>query len=897
MPRRIKAKAQRDPPVLPDPVQLEVPTPAACRALLEEATQVLHAQFSPQHSIRTLLHRRAKFMDQLLCRIWHHISWPASRSITLAAVGGYGRRELHPHSDIDLLILLRRDDHELYRECIEQFVAFLWDLKITVGHSVRSLEECSTHASEDVAIATNLMESRYLAGSRQLHRDMMALTGPNQMWSSTAFCSAKLQEQLARRQRYADTEYSLEPNLKNSPGGLRDIQTFRWIARRHFGTSHMRELVKSGLLSHAELRLLQGGQDFLWRVRYGMHMLSGSCEDRLHFDLQRTLAPMFGYSDQQPLGLAVEQFMKHYYRWTLRLGELGDVLIQNFNEQVIYACEPVHIQRLNARFQIRNGCIEVTRPNIFAKNPSALLEIFVLMAQHREISDVRASTIRLIREHRHLVNKEFRGNPKHAKLFMALLRAPHRVATQLHRMRRYGILGRYLPEFHRITGQMQHDLFHVYTVDAHTIQVVLNLRRFNKPEEKHRFPVAAGIVRRLRKIELLYVAGIYHDIAKGRGGDHSVLGERDAIAFCRRHAIGKQDTALVAWLVRNHLYMSMTAQRNDISDPAVIQKFVATVDNQERLDYLYALTAADISATNPSLWNAWRATLLRELYLQAKHALLHGSTAGGDRHSRAEDAKAAAWGLLRAQDGISRQTVQSAWADIGKDYFLREKPQDVAWHTAGIIGHASKSEPLIMIRNQGESDFEQATQIFVYAPHHDRLFAIITSIIEQLELSVQDAHIFRAADKHTLYTFFVLDRDSKSIGEDSADLQQLRMALDAQLQDPERAPDRVRRLEPIQVRKFSVPISAVISTAPSKHYSVLEVTTPDRPGLLASVARVLSRFPLELLGARITTLGERVDDIFYLTENAGGPILSKGLRSKIEQAICKELARSARRAA
>jgi len=894
MSQKIKARTRADSLVLPDLAQLEVPTPAACRALLKEATRALHNQFSVKQGIRPLLSRRAEFMDQLLCRIWHHIHWPAPRSITLVAVGGYGRRELHPHSDIDLLILLRRNDHERYRKCIEQFVAFLWDLKITVGHSVRSLEECVVHASEDVKIATNLMESRHLAGSRQLHRDMMASTSPGRIWPSTEFCQAKLQEQLERRQRYADTEYSLEPDLKNSPGGLRDIQTFRWIARRHFGAPHMTELVNSGLLSRAELRLLQGGKDFLWRVRYGMHMLSGRSEDRLHFDLQRALAPMFGYRDQ-PHSLAVEQFMKCYYRWTLRLGELGDVLLQNFSEQVIQACEPVNIQPLNKHFQVRNGCIEVTRRNVFVKKPSALLEIFVLMAEHREITDVRASTIRLIREHRHLVDKKFRRNPKHAELFMALLRAPHRVATQLHRMRRYGILGRYLPEFHRITGQMQHDLFHVYTVDAHTIQVVLNLRRFNKPEEKRRFPIAAGIVRRLRKIELLYVAAIYHDIAKGRGGDHSVLGERDVIAFCRRHAISKQDTALVAWLVRNHLYMSMAAQRNDISDPAVIRDFIATIGDQERLDYLYALTAADISATNPSLWNAWRATLLRDLYLQAKHALLHGGAV--ERHAHAEEAKAAAWNLLRTRGGITRQAAQSAWKGIGEDYFLREKPQDVAWHTAGIIGHAGKSEPLVMIRNQGESDFEQATQLFVYAPHHDRLFAIITSILEQLELSVQDAHIFRAADAHALYTFFVLGRDGKSIGEDSIDMQQLQAALGKQLRDPEHALDSVRRLEPIQVRKFSVPTSATISTSPSGAYSVLEVVSPDRPGLLASVARVLSRFPLELQGARITTLGERVDDIFYLTRNAGGPLLNKSLCLKIERAICKELAQQSRRAA
>lgn len=590
---------------------------AAFKKAIRQFREVLDNRFNSGRDIRRLIEDRAWCVDQILQQAWQRFDWGDDADIALVAVGGYGRGELHPYSDVDLLILLDSEDQESFREPIEGFLTLLWDIGLEVGQSVRSVQQCAEEARADLTVITTLMECRTICGPDSLRQRMLRVTGSAHMWPSKEFFLAKRHEQQRRHAKYNDTEYNLEPNVKGSPGGLRDIQTILWMARRQFGSLNLHALVREGFLVESECSMLASSQEFLWRVRYALHMLAGRAEDRLLFDHQRSIARLFGYEDND-VKLAVERFMQKYYRVVMAISELNDLIIQHF-EEVILPCEqPVQIQPLNSRFQLRDGYIEVTHPNVFKRTPFALLEIFVLMAQHPEIKGVRADTIRLLRDSRHLIDDEFRHDIRNTSLFIELFKSSQGIHRNLRRMNRYGILGRYLPEFGHIIGQMQHDLFHIYTVDAHTLNLIKHLRKLNRPEMAEKYPLASKIIDRLPKPELIYIAGLYHDIAKGRGGDHSELGAVDAEAFCQSHQLPLWDTQLVSWLVQNHLVMSTTAQRKDLSDPQVIFDFAQLVGDQTHLDYLYVLTVADINATNPTLWNSWRASLLRQLYTETK---------------------------------------------------------------------------------------------------------------------------------------------------------------------------------------------------------------------------------------------------------------------------------------
>ena len=596
---------------------------AAFKKVIGKARKILDARFLAGRDIRRLVEDRAWFVDQILRAAWQRFDWNEDADIALVAVGGYGRGELHPYSDIDLLILLDDSDREIFREAIEGFLTLLWDIGLEVGQSVRSVAECAEEARADLTVVTNLMESRTIAGPEHLRQNMLKVTSPNEMWPSKEFFLAKRNEQRARHSKYNNTEYNLEPNVKGSPGGLRDIQTILWIARRQFGTLNLNAIVDQGFLTEGENSLLVSAQAFLWRVRYGLHMLAGRAEDRLLFDHQRSLAALLGYEDNDAK-LAIERFMQKYYRVVMSVSELSDLVGQHFAEVILWEGDSGPAVPLNSRFLVRDNYLEVANDSVFKRTPFAILEIFVLLAQNPRIQGVRAETIRLLRDHRHLIDDEFRSDIRNTSLFVELFKCKEGIHRNLRRMNRYGILGRYLPEFGHIVGQMQHDLFHIYTVDAHTLNVIKYLRKLSKPGVAEKYPLASKIVERLPKPELIYIAGLYHDIAKGRGGDHSELGAVDAQAFCIRHKLPAWDTRLVVWLVENHLVMSTTAQRKDLSDPQVINDFAQAVGDETHLDYLYVHTVADINATNPTLWNSWRASLLRQLYTATKRALKRG---------------------------------------------------------------------------------------------------------------------------------------------------------------------------------------------------------------------------------------------------------------------------------
>ncbi len=866
---------------------------APIKKALKAAAAALDQQFCQGTDVRELVRGRALVIDQVLSVLWQRFAWRDASDISLVAVGGYGRGELHPHSDIDLLILASSEQEiARWKPDIEVFVTALWDLSLDIGHSVRTPDQCIEAASADVTVATNLLESRTVWGNDRLREALVERAYSDEVCSDRQYFLAKRDEQRARHEKFGETEYNLEPNLKSSPGALRDIQTIRWITKRHFGLQSKTGLQAKAesnsfkFLTDEEYSLLYEGETFLWRLRYGLQMLAGRNENRLLFDYQRSLADLMGYADSEE-SLGVEQLMQQYYRVALSLGELNDVVLQYFDEAILRADEPADIVSLNRRFQVHNHYIEAVNNQVFAYAPYALLEIFVLMAQRPDILGIRATTIRSIRAHRHLIDEQFRSDIVNTSLFMELLKTPHALHRTLSYMKRYNVLSRYLPEFGHIVGKMQYDLFHIYTVDAHTLKVIRNMVRLRSPESYRDYPLASRLVNQLPKAELLYIAGLYHDIAKGRGGDHSELGASDVVAFCQRHYLSQRDTSLVAWLVKNHLLMSMTAQRKDIADPDVIHEFASQLNSQVHLDYLYVLTVCDISATNPKLWNNWRASLLRQLYTEAKRALRRGLDVPPDRNKWIRATQNEARDILLAQ-GFLQDQVESFWHTLDDDFFLQDSTSEIAWQTAAIIRHGDSDKPLVLIRNAKGGAAEGFLQIMVYMRNRNDLFAATTAALEQLHLNIVEARISSASSNFSLSSFVVMEED----GEYSSAPKRrsiIKKKLMTELEDPNKYPEIIQRRIPRQLKHFAFPTEVTFSNDTTNQRTIMEVITPDRPGLLARIGRILLEARVELVSARINTLGERVEDVFVMTDQDSGPLSEAEVCTQLQQAICAQL--------
>lgn len=863
---------------------------AAFKKAIRHAREVLDERFKSGREVRRLVEDRAWFVDQILREAWERLPWCEDADIALLAVGGYGRGELHPFSDIDLLILLDNADHETFREPIEHFLTLLWDIGLEVGQSVRSVDECASEARADLTVITNLMESRTIAGPERLRQRMQEVTSTEQMWPSKDFFLAKHKEQRARHGKYNDTEYNLEPNVKGSPGGLRDIQTILWVARRHFGTLNLHAMVGQGFLLESEYALLASSQEFLWKVRYALHMLAGRAEDRLLFDHQSKVATLLGFEDSDSKR-AIERFMQKYYRVVMAIAELSDLIVQHFEEQILRAGEIGMATPLNSRFLLRDGYIEAAHPNVFKRTPFAIMEIFVLMAQHPDIKGVCANSIRLLREHRHLIDDDFRRDIRNTSLFVELFKSPQGIHRNLRRMNRYGILGLYLPEFGHIVGQMQHDLFHIYTVDAHTLNLIKHLRKFKWPELAEKFPLASKLIDKLPKPELIYLAGLYHDIGKGRGGDHSELGAVDAEAFCVRHQLPNWDSKLIVWLVQHHLVMSTTAQRKDLSDPQVIFDFARLVGDQTRLDYLYVLTVADINATNPSLWNSWRASLLRQLYTETKRALRRGLENPLDREEQIRLTQSAALDIL-VRGGTDADDAEQLWAQLGDDYFLRHNAADVAWHCEAILQHPADGDPLVLIKETTQREFEGGTHIFIYAPDQHDFFAVTVAAMAQLNLNIHDARILTSTSQFTLDTYIVLEGEGGSIGDNPARIKEIRQGLIDALKNPDEYPSIIQRRVPRQLKHFAFAPQVTIHNDAHRPVTILEVTAPDRPGLLARIGRIFLEFDLSLQNAKIATLGERVEDVFFVTDAANQPLSDPELCTRLQATMVAQLSDS-----
>jgi [protein-PII] uridylyltransferase len=841
------------------------------RDCLRQGNTTLTEHFEDGVSADILISARSWLVDQVLKRTWDRFMGEARGTLSLVAVGGYGRGELMPASDVDLLLLLPDADDGQYNRRIEELLTFLWDIGLEVGHSVRTVQDCVEQSLADITVATNLMEARLLTGSADLFRRMQASTSPPDVWNSRDFFEVKLEEQRSRHRKYHDTVSRLEPNIKGGPGGLRDIQMIAWVANRHFGTGSLDELVERGFLTPVEYQALIEGRNHLWQIRFALHALTGRGEDRLLFDYQRTLAGKFGFEDDSKR-LGVEAFMKQYYRTIMELSRLNEMLLQLFREEILHPeglGEPVIINR---RFQSRNGFLEVSNPQVFDNYPYALLEMFLLLEENPGLKGVRADTIRLVREHTHLIDENFRKDIRARSLFMEIIRQPHGITHELRRMNIYGVLAAYLPAFGQIVGLMQYDLFHIYTVDEHILFVVRNLRRFTVPEFAGEFPLCTHVIGTLPKPELLYLAGLFHDIAKGRGGDHSKLGGEDTREFCLRHDLSIYDTNLVVWLVNQHLLMSTTAQREDISDPYIVNRFAKAVGNTVQLDYLYLLTVADIRATNPELWNDWKDSLLKQLYHNTRRALQRGLQGPMERSEHIQQVQEAAAELLEEPAA----SYAELWTRLGNDYFLRHLPWQIAHHTRLIKNNPADN--LVDIQPVTERG---GTEILIYAADTDGLFSRITAVLSQQGLNVVDAGIITTKDNHILDTFHVLE-ESGAIVEGDRRIDEIQSALLKEINSTDRDEWHISRRQPRQYRHFPIKTHINFTLDEHEQRTIMELITADQPGLLSRVGHAFADCEVKLQNAKIVTFGARAEDIYYITDKNDQPL------SKPEQFECLE---------
>lgn len=848
---------------------------------LERSTELTNQAFDADVDIVDLVKGRAAIVDRILVIAWKRYGLDQT-SAALVAVGGYGRGELHPGSDIDLLLLFSSEPDQDTCENISGFLTFLWDIKFHVGHSVRTLAECEREAAEDITIATNLTEARLLNGDDALFETMRTRTGPEYIWPSPEFFAAKLEEQDARHDRFDDTAYKVEPNLKDGPGGLRDFQMIAWVTKRHFGADSLQDLVAKDFLQPDEYEELFEGQKYLWRIRYALHRLTGRKEERLLFDYQKTLALQFGFEDG-PGNLAVEAFMQSYYRTIMSLERLNEMLLQHYDEELLQKQSEEHIQKLNPRFRIHNGYLEVASQQTFTFYPPAILETFLLLQLHPEIKGIRASTIRSIRNHLNIINDSYRRDIRSRSLFMEILRQPHGITHQLRRMNRYGVLAAYLPNFGNIVGRMQYDLFHVFTVDEHILMVLRNVRRIGVKEYEHELPLCSMVFKNLPKPELLYIAALFHDIAKGRGGDHSQLGAVDAEAFCLEHDLSSYDAKLVAWLVRQHLVMSMTAQHRDINDPDVVLEFAKNMGNTNRLDYLFLLTVADMRGTNPGKWNSWKYSLLSSLYKQTKRVLRRGLDNPADHRELVEEVKQDAMQALLKQ-GMESDTITHIWNDFEDDLFLRYTADDIISQTRLISRTPIEELPIVVSRFVPERG---STEIYIYDRDKAELFSQITRCLERMQLNILDARILTTRSGMVANTLHVHDANGEPVS-DKAQLQDISDRIRQAILTTEESPFAAQEHRSRQHKHFDVATRLNFYPHHLHNVTVMELVAADRPGLLSKVAEVLKNKEVRLHMARIATIGEQADDMLYVTDEMDQPLTAE-IQEQLRNAIIEAL--------
>ena len=859
-------------PAAPAPPAAE-PRIAFWRAELGDARESLQQAFLASPDTPRLLREHARLVDRIVRGMWTEGALPAASA--LLAVGGFGRGQLFPHSDVDLLILLDADPDPRDAAAIERFFAAVWDVGLEVAHAVRTIDECRSEMTADITIRTSLLENRHLAGSRRLYNRFRRMFAD--ALDPRTFYAAKTLEQQQRHLKYHDAAYNLEPNVKESPGGLRDLQTVLWISRAAgFGRS-WRELARHGLMTAGEARTVSRQERFIGALRVRLHYLAGRREDRLVFDQQTALARELKLTDT-PTRRASEQLMQRYYRAAKLTRQATTMLLQNIHARLYpAAAEPVQI---DAEFQRVDELLDMRDDDLFARRPQAMLDAFLTLQRHTELTGMSARTLRSLWRERHRIDVAFRRDPGNRSRFLQMFREPRGLTHELRRMNLFGILGEYLPAFGRIVGQMQHDLFHVYTVDEHILMVIRNLRRFTETQHAHEYPLCSRLIADFEHKEALYLAGLFHDIAKGRGGNHSHLGARDAARFCAQHGMSREDTALVAWLVEHHLAMSLTAQKQDITDPDVVTAFARKVGSERRLIALYLLTVADIRGTSPKVWNAWKAKLLEDLFHATRAALCGGSVVQTIQDS-VQARQAEARRLLRLY-AVPDDAEQALWRHLDTPYFQRHTADEIAWHARHLYWRVDGTPPVVKARLARDG---AGLQVVVYLPDQKELFARVCGFFGRAGLSILDAKVHTTRHGYALDTFAVHD-PANPLASYRETIQYVEFELKRGLveQSPLEPPPEGRISR--QLKHF--PLTPQIQIFPDDkgtHY-ILEVVAGDRPGLLARIAYVLAKANVNVVSAKINTLGERAEDVFLID---GARLHDEQALLRLETALFDEL--------
>ncbi len=831
------------------------------------AREAAIGRYRARPRISPLLRDLTRAADHLLQTIWQHHDLPTAAA--LIAVGGYGRGEQFPQSDIDLLILVDDTLPEADLARFEPLIGLFWDCGLPVGHSIRRLSECLEESAKDITIQTNLLEARPLCGDGDLAAKL--ITHLATAMDPAAFLAGKRMEQSDRHGRFSDRGLMLEPNLKDSPGGLRDLHMIDWVGQAaglaRQGPDTLTAMVTDGLLSRNEMRHIRAHRNFLSHLRIRLHLATGRREERLLFEFQERIAAEMGLTASRSRR-ASEILMQRFFRTAHAVVMANQILLGDLAQVVV-------TQTING--EAHPNHYDLPESTDFERHPEAILASILHLQNHPELTGFSPRALRLLARAGAHMDAAYRRNPLHQSQFIAILRQPRGVTQALRLMHRLGLIGRYIPAFARITGQMQHDLYHIHPVDEHSLMLLRNLRRLALTELAHEFPLAHRIMQDFDAPDLLYLAALFHDIAKGRGGDHSALGAIEMQRFCRHHALSAESTELLVWLVREHLTLSSTAQKQDLSDPEVIAAFAARCGDMRHLNALYLFTLCDIRATNPAIWNAWKENLLKTLYYATRNHLEGHAIVADSVDERREQART----LLRLH-GWSDNAEAALWSRLDDIWFLRNTAQEIAWQTRTLLENL-RNNPETLVRTR-LSPIGEGVDVLVYTPDRHGLFALICGFVAHLGYSVLEARIHTTRDGHALDTFLIMDP-----AHTHATYRDLLGYIEHELtecivtaHEPTHIPGRLTR----QLRAFPLTPQLSLTRSEGRPDYVLSFSAGDRPGLLHAVARTLADHHVEVRTARIHTLGGRAEDVFVLE---GASLENAEQRLALERALLQKL--------